>query len=313
MLEHNRPIIEYIIQKAYEVGGAKLSAVTNGTDLHAYRDLLDPDLITIRQITLDGPPHEHDQRRTYADGQGSFARIADNITMALDLGVRINVRLNIDRHNIHFLPALADEISARGWKNYPTFNVYTAPVQATNGQTDTKTTFSSWELDRALNQMRIAYPDTHVIDRPDDRLKNQACMLFSRRAGPLLRSTFCGAHTSMYIFDLFGDVYACWKRTGDPHIRIGAVTELGEFVFNESLQNVWRSRDVTMNTICRRCRYGLYCGGGCASQAEKRRGKFFAKFCDGFAARFRTSVAEAYLDHVAGVAVAASPDRGCDR
>src|SRR6185295_14142141 len=115
LLERSRPIVEYIIQQAKATSRASFWAVTNATDLHVYRDLLGPEGIAFLQITLDGPAHEHDQRRIYADGSGSFERIAQNISMALERGARISVRMNVDRNNIAQLPELADEIIARGW------------------------------------------------------------------------------------------------------------------------------------------------------------------------------------------------------
>ncbi len=42
LLEANRPIVEYIIIKANRMGRANFTAITNGTDLHAYQDLLGP-------------------------------------------------------------------------------------------------------------------------------------------------------------------------------------------------------------------------------------------------------------------------------
>ena len=95
LLESNRPIVEYIVHKALTCGEASFWAVTNGTDLQAYQDLLGPEGISRLQIPLDGPPPAHDKRRIYADGQGSFERIARHITMALDLGVRVTVRVNL--------------------------------------------------------------------------------------------------------------------------------------------------------------------------------------------------------------------------
>lgn len=56
-------------------------AISNATELDAYADLLGPKGIATLQITLDGPPSEHDQRRIYADGRGSFDRIAENIDL----------------------------------------------------------------------------------------------------------------------------------------------------------------------------------------------------------------------------------------
>ena len=143
LLAENHAIVEYIVDKAIALGEVDLWAVTNGTELEAYRDLLGPGRIARLQITLDGPPEQHDRRRVHADGSGSFERIAENITMALELGVEVSVRLNIDRTNIGDLPALADEIVARGWHRCAGFSAYTSPVRAGNGKTAATTTMSS--------------------------------------------------------------------------------------------------------------------------------------------------------------------------
>ena len=147
--------------------------------------------------------------------------------MALDLGVHVNVRMNIDRNNIHQLPALADEIIARGWDHYEEFSTYTAPIHAANEHTDMHTTFGSWELNQALQALRQQYPSMQVIRSQEDGLADRARQLFAQRQDPLsnFKASFCGAHTKMYIFDAFGDIYACWEHTGDPSIRIGTVTE----------------------------------------------------------------------------------------
>ena len=92
LLRQNRPAIEYIMRKAEAIGQASFWAVSNATDLDAYSDLLGPGKIARVQITLDGTPEEHDQRRIYADGSGSYQRIARNITMALELGACYGVR-----------------------------------------------------------------------------------------------------------------------------------------------------------------------------------------------------------------------------
>jgi uncharacterized protein len=312
LLERSRPIVEYIIQQAKQTSQASFWGVSNATDLHAYRDLLGPDGISFLQITLDGPAYEHDKRRIYADGSGSFERIAQNISMALDLGVHIAVRMNIDRNNIDQLPELADQIIARGWNGYRNFSAYTSPIHAANSHTSLKTTFSSWELDQALNKLREQDPDMYVIGRPDDRVMHQAKRIFDTMSEPSLQSVFCGAHAGMYLFDAFGDIYACWERTGDRNIRIGYITQDSEFVLEQNANNLWRSRNVTTNAICRKCRYAMYCGGGCAVLAENHRGEFFTNFCDGFAARFRASVAEAYGEHVIGLVPVSAEERACD-
>ncbi len=314
LLEQNRSIVEYIVNKALAQGEVGFSAVTNATELHAYRDLLGPDKISSLQITLDGPPYEHDQRRVYADGSGSFEHIASNITTALDLDVRVSVRLNIDRNNIHQLPELTDEIIAQGWDRHKGFSAYTSAIHATNDKTDVKTTMSSWELDKALTEMRQQYPNMRVIQRPDDGLRDRIWRIFDKQANPMpnFKASFCAAHVGMYIIDPFGDLYACWERTNDPEIRIGHITKDGDVVLNSEIEQTWRSRTVTSNPTCLKCRYAFYCGGGCAARALNHHNEFFTNYCDGFAARFRDSTAKAYLDFIAGVKPVTKQDQGCE-
>jgi uncharacterized protein len=313
LLAANRPAIEYITRQALALGTATVSAVTNATELDAYKDLLSPDLIGNLQITLDGPPQEHDLRRIYADGSGSFSRIAQNITMALDRGVGVSVRMNIDRNNFVQLPQLAEVIHEHKWNTYSRFSAYTAPIHAANSNVNKKSTMSSWELEQQLAAAKKEFPILSVIAAPDDWLKNDARAIFSKNGGapPKLRESFCGAHTGMYIFDAFGDIYACWERTADPSIRIGRLKEDGDLELSKSATELWRSRTVATNPVCRKCRYALHCGGGCAVLAYGSTGDYHTNFCDGFASRFRANVAEAYLEKASGRSVPQTTSRVC--
>jgi uncharacterized protein len=315
LLAASKPIVRYILDKAFALGPASFWAVTNGTDLQAYQDLLAPDKISALQITIDGPPEEHDRRRIYADGAGTYERIARNIDMALEQGVRINVRLNLDRENIDRLPALVDDFHARGWDQCPGFSVYAAPIRAENEQTDARTTFDTWGLDQALAALAEEHPALELIGRPDDSIKTATRHLFQfpGAAMPSFRESFCSAHTRMYIFDSFGDIYACWEKTGDKNVRIGHVEEDGKVTLNAVVNQLWRGRTVASNPACRKCRYALHCGGGCAVLALGKTGRYNANFCDGFASRFRSSVAEAYLDHVAGKELQVRSGKVCDQ
>lgn len=312
LLASNRPVIDYIIEKVRSIGKVSFWGVSNFTELDAYEDLLGPDCIKMLQVTVDGPALEHNKRRIYADGSGSFERIAKNISMALERGVQINMRMNIDRINIEYLPELAEEIIARGWDKYPYFSAYTAPIHAANENVSVKTTFDSWALDKALNQKRLEHPAMRVIRRPDDPLKDMAQRLIEQQGQPFLHAQFCGAHASMYVIDPFANVYACWERTGDPSVRMGHINPRGKYEVEANLSQMWRSRNVTTNKICRQCRYAMNCGGGCAVRTKGGGENIFSNFCDGYAARYRASVAEAYLAHKAGIKLADQIDNVCD-
>ena len=302
LLRTNRSIVEYIMGKARSLGPAEFWAVSNATELDAYTDLLGPQGIAQVQITLDGPPDEHDRRRIRPDGSGSYAQIAPNIDRCLSLGVRVSIRVNLDPANIADAPRLADEIVARGWDRSAGFSVYTAPI-VPNDHVPVEKTFDRWKLDQEIDALRLQHPAMRVIGRPDDGMQAWARRLFDQRQNlPSLKTAFCSAHTGMYIFDIFGDIYACWERTGDARIRIGRVLDDGNVELN-ALAKTWRARTPASNPTCRKCRYAFQCGGGCAVLAEGQTGKFFANYCDGYANRFRHSVAKAYLDHVNGVPV----------
>jgi uncharacterized protein len=315
LLEASHSIVRYIVDRALELSPTNFWAVTNGTDLQTYEDLLCPEKISALQITIDGPPEEHDRRRIYADGSGSYARIARNIQMALDRGVNISIRLNLDRSNIVQLPSMMDDFIARGWDRYPQFSVYAAPIRAENERTDSKTTFDTWELDQTLADLAAQDLRLELISRPDDSIKLGARRIFSNPATamPSFRESFCSAHTRMYIFDAFADIYACWEKTGDARVRIGHVEEDGKVALNVAVNHLWKSRTVASNPACRKCRYALHCGGGCAVLALGKTGRYHANFCDGYASRFRANVAEAFLDHMQGKEIQVRGGKVCDQ
>lgn len=302
LLAETRPIVEYIMRKALDFGTASFWAVSNATELDAYEDVLGPDGISELQITLDGPPEEHDRRRIYADGSGSYVKIMRNVRLALGRGVQVSARVNVDRNNVGMLPAMADDLVARGLSEHPNFSLYTAPIWVANEKTDRKTTFNSWELDQAILRLREEFANMAIVSTPDDRIKAQVRKIFDEQYDPLpsFRASYCGAHSNMYIFDSFGDIYACWEHTGDAKIRIGKIESDGRVDLNVDMNQMWRGRTVASNPVCSRCRYALYCGGGCAIRALELTGKFNMNFCDAFQKRFCASVADAYLDHMEG-------------
>jgi len=311
LLADNRSIVEYILQKGKARGDVGLWAISNGTELDAYEDLIGPGMLGQIQITLDGPPSQHNQRRIYPDGSGSWDRIVRNVKMALDRNAVVMIRTNADRNNIDDLYELAAVIVENGWERYPNFGSQVAPIRAANDKTDAKGTMSTWDLDRRLTEMREKDPRTAVLGRIDDPMRNQAYRIFTQRGFPSFKPSFCSAHTGMYIFDAFGDIYACWEKTGDEKVRIGHVDEASELHFNFDVKAMWRGRTVASNPVCLKCRYNLYCGGGCAVLAMEHHG-FYSNYCDGFAHRFRASVADAYSDFATGKIRSTQAESFCD-
>lgn len=296
LLKSSRPIVEHIIRTQQRISEPTFSAVTNGTELDAYEDLLGPAGISQVQITLDGTSAEHDRRRIYPDKAGSFLKIARSIDLALGCDVRVSVRVNVDRNNINTLPELASELIAQGWPESQNFSAYLAPIHDYSGLKNAGTRplfFNSWELGEVLQVLHKQAPETKVFSRVDGELRERARSVFQTSGSIRPKSVYCGAHGAMYIFDSFGDIYACWDRTGDQNLRIGKVNEDGT-VFINGVGKMWRSRSVASNPTCRQCRYALHCGGGCAVLAEVTNGSIFSNHCNAFGKRFRSAVAEVF-------------------
>ena len=303
LLAANHEIVEYIVRRANALGPAVFGAVTNGTELETYRDLLGPDAISSLQITLDGPPRTHDQFRIYPDGHGSFEQIARNIVLALDRGALVSIRVNVCKDNLADLPGLAMEATQRGWTNYRNFRIYVAPIQPTSNFPNNGRLLNSYQLGQSLQKMQQGNQLLNVIETPDDNMKRRALALFQQpEIDPIadFKASFCGAHSGMYIFDPFGDIYACWEKMGDPQIRIGRIGTDNKFVYETPMFQKWRSRTVATNPTCESCSYALQCGGGCAALAEAKNGTSFSNFCDGFGARFKSAVADAYETFLTG-------------
>ena len=181
------------------------------------------------------------------------------------------------------------------------FSAYVAPI---TGEKSNKALFgNSWQLAQKLEEIKREFSSASILDTQDTGLLGVARRIFSGGGEDapfeMHKSSFCGAHTGMYLFDPLCDIYACWERTGDSKVRIGNIGDDGALETNDAFESKWRSRTVTTNEHCANCRYALHCGGGCAIMAEAQAGGFFSNHCDGYASRFRSTISRAYIEHVA--------------
>lgn len=299
LLARHRPVLSHILKRATEDNVA-LSAISNGTELDQCADFIGPDKISRIQITLDGPPEMHDQRRINADGSGSFKETARGISLALSLGANVDVRINVDRDNIDFLPELTKVFNEEGWINNNKFSCYVAAVHKSTSAVKSERPMSSWHLKKALADLTADNPEVARVSTQDYTIAG-ALRTLLRGGDPLsaFSTAYCGAQTSMYVFDPVGDIYACWERTGDKTLRAGMLDSDGVVLMNSTLKR-WRGRNTTTNETCAKCSYASFCGGGCAAVAEEKTGDLLSPFCDGFQRRFRMTAKQVFDQHLAG-------------
>ena len=117
LLPTSKAIVEHIFRNITS-RDLKASIQTNGYYLTDYLDLISQygKNISLIQITLDGPPHIHNQRRIPWGGEPTFDRLVAGIDkfLQMDLPIQLNLRTNVDLDNIDYLEELNGEL--RGYE-----------------------------------------------------------------------------------------------------------------------------------------------------------------------------------------------------
>lgn len=269
-------MIDYIVKKAAS-GGYAISAVTNGYDLKEYLDILQQAKITELQITLDGPKPIHDLRRPTAGGQGTYDRIMEGLTEAINREIPINLRTVVDKNNFESLVSLAEDLDRRGWldlppqrfktaigRNYELFECYAKPEHLL-GQAEHWATFM---------ELAEKYPILKKFHTPEFKGIHHLV-----QTGELYLPSYdtCPACKTEWVYDLYGDIYGCTASTGQDEFKIG--TFYPEYTIKEKEAKEWEERSVLTIPECKDCDVSLICGGGCGAIAKDRTGRVQGPDC----------------------------------
>ena len=132
------------------------------------------------QITLDGTEEVYNRSKAFIYAEGSpYRRVLENLHRLLKAGIRVNVRLNIDRHNADDLFDLADVLIAKYGGN-DLFTVYShslfetgvAESAVSHSDAQRRNLFQTrMRLQEKLRRGRIA-----VDQKLPDKLKLHRCM-----------------------------------------------------------------------------------------------------------------------------------------
>ncbi len=192
--------------------------------------------VTAAQITLDGPAHVHDTRRTTKDGRGTFERVVQNIKTAAR-HMKVLVRVNIDGgYEFDY------EEFRRGIATDENIHVYRAPTTYEH-----RKSFSE-----GISNLMKMEKEVCTAELYTDRLN--------------ARFPGCAATTLMSCVILpEGRLARCWNQvqdTSDTH-------ELSLRGLISSYR-VWESWNPFSEAGCRDCRMLPACGGGCPDALLKR-------------------------------------------
>ena len=269
LLKENYDIIEYIIQKGREKDFT-FRATTNGYDLDHFTSLLGDEGINRLQISIDGLKNTNNQRRVHFQNKDTFSKIMSNISIALERGVKVMNRINIDKSNFGEIEDLMQYYKEEGFLEYNNFTPYVAKVvgHETNCNDTCGDEFNSIEFYKKAIALKEKNPESNKFYIPDFDIKKTVRKNIENNSIFIPRSTFCGANNGMLIFDSNGDIYTCGEKIGVKNHIVG--TFHNGLKFNNKVLNAWLNRSVGNIDQCSKCKYAFWCGGGCGAELKPK-------------------------------------------
>ena len=298
LLRENRETVRNICEHAKTMG-LGLSAITNGYDLDAYIDLLEEFEFTRLQITVDGVGWQNDCRRLHRDGLPTYDRILKNAALALEHGVDINLRVNVNGENIGGIKALIDDLKARNLyepaREKPT---QTGKEEKETGKPAIKRKGDFHYYFKAVSEdskSPTKVTEQQVMDAilaagipPIEAIRKQSqysmpmkelVAALKKKEYPQLSPAFCGAEQGMLCIGPDGLLYPCWDLVAMEKEAVGFTDqETGSFFFSFAKAK-WRTRTSDLMKPCQTCPYIFICRGGCAPEASRTHGSCFRENC----------------------------------
>lgn len=266
LLPANKPIIKRTLEFAKEKG-IEVRIVTNGTTIKRFIDILSEYKNVALQITLDGSKPIHDIRRIKKNGGGTFDLIASNIDLLVSAEIKVHLRTNVNQENIDSLSNLIEYVRKKKWVESGFVFPYVAPVLdycdgSNNSMTESKLYERVLEIEPDLGSKdsiikSVSSPCVNYLQNFFD---------FSQSIKPW-KLSYCEATSgSNFVFSTNGNVSTCLMLAGKTEHQIGVFDEKN-IEINPKLSSQWKERNILNMDKCKKCKYALICGGGCAVAA----------------------------------------------
>ena len=240
----NKKVLNFVSNELKRYGISFCSyIITNGSLIN--KKMVTTDFIRWNvkdvQITLDGLGETYEKRKAYIDQKRNiFLRILQKIELVAKNGVRVHIRLNVDRRNkMEILDLLKLLNTNFGQLNEVTW--YPAFLTGDDLTEDEKVSFVKDMLYITQNPAKM-----NIGRRLYSMPKIRACM----RNDP-----------KSFSIDVFGHVYSCEHLVGRKEKFIGTLKEF------DDQKNLCRT-NVTLREECKKCVFLPKCMGGCAANLE---------------------------------------------
>jgi uncharacterized protein len=209
--------------------------------------------------------------------------VVAGVEAGLAEGLEINLRVNVDAHNLPHLGQLADLLASWGWLGEASFRCQLAPVTDHVGAGHYPHLMREDELVEPVLRLWRDRPELgDAIDFRLFRVLGHLMSTIESAPGPRVmpRFHYCEADRGD-IFTLGPDglIYVCPESIGDRAQAIGAYSPSYECWPKRRAQ--WEERNVLELPECQDCNIATLCGGGCAYAALQRFGDPMHGMCAG--------------------------------
>ena len=207
-------------------------------------------------MTIDGVGELNDRRRLHRDGVPTYDRILKNVALALEHGVDISLRVNVNGDNIGGIKALIDDLTARGLHEASREERIQADKEAREAEKAGKPRpkrkgFFSYYF-KAVSEDRNSptkVTEQQVMDAiiaagipPMDAIEKQSqysmpmqglYAAMKKEDFPSFSPAFCGSEQGMLVIGPDGLIYPCWDLVAMEEDAVGFTDEAtGRFFFN---------------------------------------------------------------------------------
>jgi uncharacterized protein len=208
------------------------------------------------QISFDGPPKTHNQRRIHKDGSPTFDRVFNNLKIFQEFkdDFQASIRIHFDTSNVDEINQLL-EIFSRQFSDDRRFKIYFQHYHSMNEATIKKCGFGPPPAEKIPEIIMKLYRSA---------VEKGLNVSIPTRTTP--RFFYCEAELNYYyLINYNGDILAC-VHTLDPKSKIGEVTQTGDLKISHEKRTPWLTKDPLEEEKCRKCNLLPLCSGGCAYQ-----------------------------------------------
>ena len=273
--------VEKIFEFAKSIN-SRVYITTNGLTVNRYSELLNEykDNISM-QVTFDGAKSEHDKKRIYPNGDGTFDNVCIGVDEILKIGIKLNIRININRDNIYGLQNLKQTFDEHSWKSNKLLKVYATPIRSYEKELPFNVMRDSEILDILMKKKLFGQKDS-FIDALDSTVYDVTFRIFnSEQSGKKLwQVSYCEAAQGIqYCFTPEGLIFTCLRCVDKKEYSIGNFDENYVNINYEKL-NIWKKRNVFDIVKCKNCKFILLCAGGCPFYSLERYGNINRAICN---------------------------------